>query len=62
MTPTEKRIADQLLTELEAAQHEPRQRAAVLNEYQTFLNTCILSRALAGKPVKAVQINLSFAQ
>ncbi len=62
MTPTEKRIADQLLTELEAAQDEPRQRAAILAEYQTFLTTCLLSRALAGKPVKGISTTLTIAQ
>lgn len=59
MTAQEKRIAADLLQEVAATASEPRQRAATLAEYQTFLTTCLLAQTLAGKPPKNTQITIT---
>ena len=59
MSPTEKRIAADLLQEIAATAAELRQRAAALAEYQTFLTTCLIAQTLAGKPPKNTQITLT---
>lgn len=59
MSPTEKRIAADLLQEIDHTKTEPRYRASAIAEYQAFLTSCLIAAALAGKAPKNAQIQIT---
>lgn len=61
MTPTEKRIAADLLKEIDHTKTEPRYRAGAIAEYQAFLTSCLIAATLAGKAPKNAQIQITLS-